>query len=48
MYAITGWYQDVLDSQGIPETQSKALVLTGGIKAWAEKYGEQEGMLVRL
>ncbi|KAL7409992.1 hypothetical protein BDY24DRAFT_344543 [Mrakia frigida] len=40
------WYQDLLDSK--KETGSKALVLTGGIKAWAEKYGGEEGALVRL
>ncbi|KAL7409076.1 hypothetical protein BDY24DRAFT_445208 [Mrakia frigida] len=41
-----GWYQDLLDSK--QETGSKALVLTGGIKAWVEKFGREEKELVRL
>ncbi|KAK4046315.1 hypothetical protein OIV83_006145 [Microbotryomycetes sp. JL201] len=35
-----GWYQDALDEQGI--TQSKARVLTGGIKLWRQTYAGED------
>ncbi|KAJ6631204.1 Rhodanese-like domain-containing protein [Mycena sp. CBHHK59/15] len=41
-----GWYQDALDEKGI--TISRALVLEGGIKAWAAAYGEDEHLTKRL
>ncbi|KAH7908531.1 S-adenosyl-L-methionine-dependent methyltransferase [Hygrophoropsis aurantiaca] len=34
------WYQDYLNERG--NTASKALVMTGGIKAWLQKYKEIE------
>lgn len=40
MFLLAAWYQDALDAKG--ETKSKALVLVGGIKAWAEKYPEDK------
>ncbi|GAA5899190.1 hypothetical protein JCM6882_009279 [Rhodosporidiobolus microsporus] len=43
-----GWYQDALDAAGISKSTSKAVVLTGGIKAWVAKYGEDEGVTVKL
>ncbi|KAH7920771.1 NAD(P)-binding protein [Leucogyrophana mollusca] len=39
------WYQDYLDEHG--NTGSKALVMTGGIKAWLEKYGEVKDLTDR-
>ncbi|KAK0210800.1 Rhodanese-like domain-containing protein [Desarmillaria ectypa] len=35
-----GWYQDELDKQGV--TESRAVVLEGGIKGWVEKYGDDK------
>lgn len=35
-----GWYQDELDRQGV--TESRAVVLEGGIKGWVDKYGDDE------
>ncbi|BGP40582.1 hypothetical protein JCM10450v2_004585 [Rhodotorula kratochvilovae] len=43
-----GWYQDALDAAGIPPEQSRAAVLTGGIKAWLERFGEDEVLTVKL
>ncbi|KAG7452500.1 uncharacterized protein BT62DRAFT_925047 [Guyanagaster necrorhizus] len=35
-----GWYQDELDRRGV--TESRAVILEGGIKGWVEKYGNDE------
>ncbi|KAM0749359.1 hypothetical protein T439DRAFT_290484, partial [Meredithblackwellia eburnea MCA 4105] len=44
-----GWYQDLLDEKGITGEISRAEVLTGGIKGWVKKYGEDgDGLTVRL
>lgn len=43
-----GWYQDALDEANIPNEQSQAVVLTGGIKAWVKAYGEDESVTVKL
>lgn len=40
------WYQDALDAAGI--TTSQARILTGGIKGWIEKYGEEKDLTVKL
>jgi hypothetical protein len=34
-----GWYQDFLNAKGInSSTQSKAVILSGGIKDWLDAY----------
>lgn len=49
-----GWYQDALERQAAeggaaPSTsQSKAVVLTGGIKEWLKQYGDDEEVTVKL
>ncbi|GAA5843503.1 hypothetical protein JCM9279_000770 [Rhodotorula babjevae] len=43
-----GWYQDALDEAGISREESKAIVLTGGIKAWIERYGDDSKLTVKL
>ena len=43
-----GWYQDALDESGVSHEESKAVVLTGGIKAWIERYGEDDKLTARL
>ncbi|GAA6053208.1 hypothetical protein JCM3770_000032 [Rhodotorula araucariae] len=43
-----GWYQDALDAAGVPRERSQAAVLTGGIKAWLERYGADEALTVKL
>lgn len=37
---MAAYYQDALDAAGI--TDSKAVVLAGGIKGWVDKFGETE------
>ncbi|GAA5935899.1 hypothetical protein JCM3775_007357 [Rhodotorula graminis] len=43
-----GWYQDALDEAGISRDTSKATVLTGGIKAWLERYGDDDKLTTKL
>lgn len=43
-----GWYQDALDRAGISREQSKAAVLTGGIKAWLAKHGDDDELTTKL
>ncbi|GAA5964658.1 hypothetical protein JCM21900_005008 [Sporobolomyces salmonicolor] len=43
-----GWYQDALNDAGIKRNVSESMVLTGGIKAWVERFGRDEGLTVRL
>ncbi|GAA5881869.1 hypothetical protein JCM3774_005760 [Rhodotorula dairenensis] len=44
-----GWYQDALDRAGSPLVeQSKAVVLSGGIKEWIKQYGDDEQVTVKL
>ncbi|CAG7849864.1 SubName: Full=Uncharacterized protein {ECO:0000313/EMBL:CCA73726.1} [Serendipita indica DSM 11827] len=42
-----GWYREELAKQGIDETQSCALVLDGGITAFAERYGDDESLVAK-
>ncbi|GAA5896714.1 hypothetical protein JCM8208_007065 [Rhodotorula glutinis] len=43
-----GWYQDALDEAGVSPEESKAVVLTGGVKAWIERYGDDDTLTVKL
>ena len=43
---VAAYYQDALNEKGI--TTSKALYLEGGIKGWAEKYKDDESLIVKL
>ncbi|KAF8219680.1 hypothetical protein L208DRAFT_1412881 [Tricholoma matsutake] len=38
-----GWYQDYLNETGT--TTSTAYILQGGIKAWLEKYADDENLV---
>jgi len=38
-----GWYQDHLTAQG--NTESRAYVMAGGVKAWLEKFGDAEDLV---
>ena len=40
------WYQDALDKEGIKTSEGR--ILTGGIKGWIEKYGEDEKLTTKL
>ncbi|KAG8809419.1 hypothetical protein FRC17_003452 [Serendipita sp. 399] len=43
-----GWYAAELEKQGIPETQSKPLVLTGGITEFSNKYQHDPILITKL
>ncbi|KAG8844719.1 hypothetical protein FRB91_002377 [Serendipita sp. 411] len=43
-----GWYRAELERQGVAEAQSKALVLTGGIKEFSAKYESESALVSRL
>lgn len=43
-----GWYQDALDAAGIAQETSRAVVLSGGIKAWVKEFGQDEELTVKL
>ncbi|KAL1743987.1 Rhodanese-like domain-containing protein [Schizophyllum fasciatum] len=45
-YRAAGWYADALEKLGLPT--DGVFYLEGGIKAWREKYGEDEGVSVKL
>ncbi|BGP56220.1 hypothetical protein JCM8202_005777 [Rhodotorula sphaerocarpa] len=43
-----GWYQDALDAAGTAQETSRAVVLSGGIKAWVKELGQDEELTVEL
>lgn len=43
-----GWLQDELDAVPLGDFYPEVLVLTGGIKAWYEAYGEDESVTVPI
>ena len=45
-YRAAGWYADALEKRGLPT--DGVYYLEGGIKAWKEKYGEDEALSVKL
>ncbi|KAI5888783.1 Rhodanese-like protein [Schizophyllum commune H4-8] len=45
-YRAAGWYADALEKRGL--STDGVYYLEGGIKAWKEKYGEDEELSVKL